>query len=101
LPYLIVTAIPLENAALRQELRPAHLAFLDENVAVILAAGAKLDDEPTKPGGSFYLVDYEELGDAQRFIDNDPYVKGGAVSDIQLTRVRKGYFDRARVEASK
>ena len=101
MPYLIVTSIPPENAGLRQDLRPAHIAYLDEKVAVILAAGAKLEDDGTPAAGSFYLVDYEHRDDARRFIDGDPYVSGGAVSQIEMTRVRKGYFNGARAEAPK
>jgi hypothetical protein len=101
MPFLILTVIPPEKDALKQQLRAAHLGYLDREVAFILAAGAKLVGDATKAGGSFYLVDYEDGEDAKRFIENDPYVKGGAVSEIEMTRVRKGYFNGARADSEK
>ena len=49
------------------------------------------------PQGSFYLVDVEDRAAAQAFIDGDPYVRNGVFGPITLTRVRRGFFDRARV----
>jgi hypothetical protein len=101
MPYLILTVIPPEKTGLKQQLRPDHIEYLDGQVAIILAAGAKLQGEASKGGGSFYLVDYEEAGDAKRFIENDPYVKGAAVTEIEMMRVRKGYFGGARADSPK
>ncbi|MGH7004382.1 MAG: YciI family protein [Alphaproteobacteria bacterium] len=96
MPYLIVTIIQPELAARREELREEHLGYLDSNVRMVLAAGAKLEDDGTLADGSFYLVDTDNADEARDFIDNDPYVKNGIVSNISRTRVRKGFFDRQR-----
>jgi uncharacterized protein len=96
LPYLIDTIIQPELTARREELREEHLGYLDSNIRMVLAAGAKLEDDGTLANGSFYLIDTDNADEARGFIDNDPYVKNGIVSNISLTRVRKGFFDRRR-----
>lgn len=96
MPYLIVTTIPSRHAAERDAARPDHLAYLEGAVAVILAAGAKLEEDGAVGDGSFYLVDVESRAEAEAFIEGDPYRQRGLVEDVTLTRVRAGFFDRRR-----
>jgi uncharacterized protein YciI len=98
MPYLIDTVIPAARLAERDAVRPDHLAYLEANVAVLLAAGAKLKEDGSVGEGSFYLVDVETRDEAERFIAGDPYAKVGLIASMTLTRVRTGFFDRARAK---
>jgi uncharacterized protein YciI len=96
-PYLVDTVIPPSEAARRDELRPAHLAYLEANVGRILAAGAKLEEDGSVGDGSFYLLDFDTLDGVEEFLRNEPYDAAGIVHDASIVRVRKGFFDGRRV----
>ena len=96
MPYLIETTIPNGAAVKREAVRPAHLAYLEANVATILAAGAKLEENGELGDGSFYLLDTANAGEAKRFLASDPYVIEGLVVASTIRRVRTGFFDRRR-----
>ena len=96
MPYLIDTVIPAAKTAERDAIRAEHLAYLEANVGVLLAAGAKLEDDGRVGPGSFYLVDVESRAEAERFIAGDPYAKAGLITSMTLTRVRRGFFNHAR-----
>ncbi len=97
MPFLIDATDGEGQAALRQQVRPQHLGYLAQNVGLLLAAGAKLSDDGGTALGSFYLVDVEDRPAARAFIEADPYMKSGVFGDVCLTRVRKGFFNHARV----
>ncbi len=100
MPYLIDTDIPLSKNKDREAVRPSHLAYLEANVLKILAAGAKLD-EGESGGGSFYLIDTEDRDEAEKFIAGDPYALAGLMTNVMITRVRKGFFDKRRIPPDK
>jgi len=78
---------------LRQELRPAHLDYLEDNKKLLLACGAKLEDDGVTGTGSFYIVDVETREEAQSFIDGDPFTAGGLFDRIVINRWRKAYLN--------
>jgi uncharacterized protein len=100
MPFLIDATDKQGQLAVRQKLRPDHLEYLNGQVHLLLAAGAKLSDDGTTPQGSFYLVDVEERTSAEAFINADPYMRNGVFGAVTVTRVRKGYFDFARQPAA-
>ncbi len=93
MPFLIDAAYKTGEGELRTRLRPAHLAFLEANVAMLLAAGAKLSDDGTTPFGSFYILNTEDRAAAEAFLKNDPYVQSGLFATMVMTRWRKGFFN--------
>ncbi len=56
LPYIIETFDKPEHQHVRKAARAAHLEFLDQHKALLLACGAKLDDEGKDLGGGLYVV---------------------------------------------
>jgi uncharacterized protein YciI len=100
MPFLIDATDKQGQLAVRQTLRRDHLEYLNGQVHLLLAAGAKLSDDGTTAQGSFYLVDVEERALAEAFINADPYMRNGVFVTVTVTRVRKGYFDFARQPAS-
>ena len=96
MPFLVETFIPAERDAQRNATRPAHVAFIEANVAVVLAAGAKLADDGTVGDGSFYLLDVLTRAEAESFVGADPFVQAGLVDRVRVQRVRDAFFDRKR-----
>ena len=80
---------------LRQEVRPEHIAFLDAQCHLLLAAGAKLSDDGTTALGSVYIVDTEDRAAAEAFINADPFARHGLFASVVMTRWRKAYFNFA------
>lgn len=96
--YFLIETFDAEGVAeLRAANRPAHLQYLSDNVAVVLAAGAKLDDAGEHAHGSMYVVDVEHRAAAQAFLSADPFLRAGVIGSWTITRWRKGFFDYRRV----
>lgn len=93
MPFMIETFDKPDAGDLRQELRPAHLDYLEANKSLLIACGAKLSDDGTKSTGSFYIVDVDTREAAQAFIDGDPFTSGGVFERIEFSRWRKAYLD--------
>lgn len=73
----------------RQAARPAHLDYLKEQDAVVLAAGPFLDDEE-RMIGSLFIVDVADRAAAQAFSDNDPFTRQGILAHREIRRWRWG-----------
>jgi uncharacterized protein YciI len=93
MPYLIETFDKPHTQALRQALRDKHLDYLEENKDLLLACGAKLEDDGTGGTGSVYIVDVETRGEAEDFVNADPFAIGGLFERMTITRWRKAYLD--------
>ena len=93
MPYIIETWDKENHMHVRQEHRPVHLDFLEENKAILLACGAKLNDDGTDLGGGIYIVDLDSLEEAEKFIAEDPFSKAGLFRQVTITRWRKAYLN--------
>lgn len=93
MPFLIETWDKPDSQALRTEARPPHLEYLAQNAAKLLACGAKLADDGSDGGGSFYIVDVETRAEAEAFLAGDPFAKAGLFARNTITRWRKAYLD--------
>jgi uncharacterized protein YciI len=99
MPYIVDATDKAGAAALRSLNRPDHLAYVDANVGMVIAAGAKLADDGETAIGTLYLIDVNERAAAEAFIAGDPYSKAGVFGTILITRWRKGFFDFKRLVA--
>ncbi len=94
MPFIIETFDKKDHAEVRQKHRPAHLDYLEENKALLLACGAKLQDDGNDAGGGLYVIDVDTKEQAQSFINADPFHRDGALFErITITRWRKAYVD--------
>lgn len=93
MPYIIETWDKDGHAPVRQQHRPAHLKFLEENKDLLLACGAKLHDDGTDIGGGIYVVALETRAEAEKFIAADPFFKAQLFKEVRITRWRKAYVD--------
>jgi hypothetical protein len=96
MPYLIETSNDLTRPEDRERVRPSHLAYLDEQMHLLLAAGARLSDDGLSPIGSFYILDVEDRAAAEAFIAVEPYNKAGILVAVKYSRWRKAIFNFAR-----
>jgi uncharacterized protein len=93
MPYAIITKDKPDSLALRNSLREEHIAYLKANQGKLLAAGAQTADDGTGGYGAVIIVDTEDRREAQAFIENDPFTKGGLFDMIQVTRWRKAFYN--------
>lgn len=93
MPYIIETFDKPGHQAVRQQQRAAHLEYLDANKGLLLACGAKLQDDGADAGGGLYLVDLDTREAAQQFIDADPFSQADLFERVTITRWRKAYVD--------
>ena len=91
MPFIIETFDKPGRQTVRQATRSAHLEFLDQHKALLLACGAKLADDGTDLGGGLYVVAMDSREEAQRFIESDPFHTAGLFERVTLTRWRKAY----------
>ena len=91
MPYIIETFDKPEHQAVRQTHRPAHLDFLARNAELLLACGAKLQDDGSDMGGGLYVVDLDTREAAQAFIESDPFYQAELFAQVRITRWRKAY----------
>ena len=93
MPFLIETFDKPHHADVRVRERDVHLAFLARNKALLLACGAKLNDDGSNAGGGIYIVDVETREEAERFIAQDPFTLIGLFESVKIIRWRKAYVD--------
>ena len=93
MPYIIETFDKPGHQEVRQQHRATHLEYLDANKQLLLACGAKLQDDGKDAGGGLYIVALETREAAQQFIDADPFSKADLFERVTITRWRKAYVD--------
>ncbi len=93
MPFLIETFDKPNHAHVRARERAVHLDFLAQHQALLLACGAKLNDDGSSLGGGIYIVDVETREEAQAFIAQDPFSQVGLFERVSIVRWRKAYVD--------
>ncbi|WP_417247283.1 YciI family protein [Celeribacter sp.] len=93
MPWMVETYDKFDCAELRNRIRPAHLNYLEAHKGILLACGAKIDDEGKAASGGLYLLDLETREDAQSFIEQDPFYQEGLFARVFVTRWRKAYLN--------
>ena len=78
-----------DHGAVRAENRPAHLDYLKNHEPQILAAGPLLSDDGTAPVGSLLVMEFDDLDEARRFAEGDPYAKAGLFKVVNICPWRK------------
>lgn len=93
MPYMIESWDKPNHQHVRDRVRPAHLAFLEQHAASLLACGAKLNDDGQGAQGSLYVLDVETREEAERFIAQDPFTQAELFERVEIVRWRKAYLD--------
>lgn len=89
--YAIIGEDRADSLPLRKELRPAHLARIEElnTQGRVLIAGphpAQDSDQPSEAGftGSLMVVEFPTLEQAKEWADADPYTTGGVFAKVTV-----------------
>jgi uncharacterized protein len=91
--YLIETFDKPGALPLRLAVRDKHLTYLEENKELLIACGAKLDDDGENAHGGIYLADVETRAQAEAFIAADPFFQADLFREVRVIRWRKAYLD--------
>ncbi|MFC7340245.1 YciI family protein [Saccharopolyspora griseoalba] len=91
--YFIETFDKQDSQELRQAHRREHLDYLEENKQLLLACGAKIDDDSGAATGGVYLLDVETRAEAETFIAKDPFTQEGLFAEIRISAWRKAFLD--------
>lgn len=100
MPYLIETFDKPASRTIREDQLGSHLDFLDSRTHLLLACGAKLDEQGQATGG-IYILDVNHREEAEEFIGSDPFTRAGLFHEVLITRWRKSYFNRTRCSPPK
>jgi uncharacterized protein YciI len=93
MPYIIETWDRPGSQSVRQQTRNAHLEYLLQHQALLLACGAKLADDGSDLGGGLYVLDVATRAEAAAFIAGDPFTEADLFERVQITRWRKAFVD--------
>ncbi len=80
-----------DSAARRAQLRQAHLDYLNQHSAIIVARGPLLDDQGTNTTGSLLLLDVAGKAEAEAFRTGEPFHRAGVYEWTTLERWRFGH----------
>jgi hypothetical protein len=96
--YAIIARDVEESLALRQAVRPAHLARLQalQDDGRLVTAGAFPAVDSNEHGsagftGSAIIAEFDSLEQAQAWADGDPYRAGGVYAEVTVTPYRQAF----------
>lgn len=73
-----------DSAALRQSVRPDHLAFADGLGKAIVTGGPLLSDDAQSMVGSMLVVEAEDMAAMKAIAAADPYAKAGLFQSVTI-----------------
>lgn len=82
--FVLLCTDKSNSAALRGELRPKHLAYLEGHREHVTLAGPFLSEDGQTPVGSMLIIDAANLAAAKAFAANDPYAQGGLFASVEI-----------------
>jgi uncharacterized protein len=90
MPLFVISYIDKPNSLpWRMANRPAHLAYAhDENNPAKVKLGGPYLDDKGEMAGSLIILEAPDKATAVRFTENDPYVKAGLFSSIDVRPYR-------------
>lgn len=73
-----------DGAALRQQVRPAHKAYLAAVADRIAFAGPLLADDGVTMIGSLLAIDFPDRDAARAWMADEPFTRAGLYASVQL-----------------
>ena len=93
MPYMIRTYDKPDAAELRAAHRAAHLEYLRDYTARILAAGGFLNDDGSVGKGGMIVLDTDSRAEAEALVANDPFTLAGVFEKVEIQRWRKVFYN--------
>jgi len=88
-----------EHSDKRMEHMEEHINFLIENTLQIHAAGPLINAESKTQAGGLWLVEVNNLNDAQKLIEKDPFWPTGLRKKVQILEWNQVFADGKRLIA--
>jgi uncharacterized protein YciI len=82
------------SLALRQELMPAHLAWLDQERERVLVGGSLRHEPGQAPVGALWVMEIESKAAAEALLQQDPFYTGGLRESWEILHWSKAFEDR-------
>jgi uncharacterized protein YciI len=73
-----------DGAALRQQVRPEHKAYLGAVADRVAFAGPLMDDDGVTMIGSLLAIDFESRAAAQAWLHNEPFTRAGLYARVEM-----------------
>lgn len=80
-------------AAIRKEVKPRHLAYLDQHESILVLGGAMLAEDGDKRTGSVLILNVPSLADAEAFSQEEPFRQAGLFKSVKISRMRRGQWN--------
>lgn len=80
------------SAEIRARHMAAHRAYLDSVDSVCFFTGPLQNDDASQSIGSLFVISANSRGEAQAFVDNEPFYRAGVFESVKIARTRKGHF---------
>jgi uncharacterized protein YciI len=93
MPFIIETWDKPNHQSVRQQARAEHLRYLEKIAPLLIACGAKLNDDGSDAGGGIYIVDLDSRAEAEALITADPFTAADLFERVAIRRWRKAYVD--------
>jgi hypothetical protein len=88
---------PEHAADIRRRHMPAHLDFLNQNTALIRAAGPLHDVASGQPAGGLWLVAADDANTVVALTQDDPFWAAGLRRSIRILEWRQVFADGKRL----
>jgi uncharacterized protein YciI len=80
-------------AAIRTEVKPAHLKYLAQHESNLVLGGAMLAEDGVKRTGSVLILNVSSYAEAEKFSLNEPFRKAGLFKEVRISRMRRGQWN--------
>lgn len=95
--YVILFEDNDEFAHMRARFMADHLQFLSDNSERIDAAGPLRDAGTADPAGGIWIVDADDLEQAQSLVESDPFYPTGLRKSIRILEWTRVFADGSKL----
>ncbi len=82
--FVLICTDKASSSALRAEMRPSHLAYIEAQQRQVKIAGPFLSDDGQTMLGSLIVIDAQDMAAARSFAACDPYALAGLFSSVEI-----------------
>lgn len=82
--YALLCTDKPNASALRADVRPKHLAFIDAHKTQVKIAGPFLSDDGQTMVGSLIIIEASDIAAARAFAATDPYAQAGLFANVEI-----------------
>jgi uncharacterized protein len=82
--FALICTDKADSTALRMEVRPRHLAYIQSRMSEVKIAGPFVSEDGATMKGSMLILDLPDIAAARAFADADPYAQAGLFSSVDI-----------------